>query len=84
MRGCEPGARVVILDNRFVAGSSTPIARADATAIPTRCAALDDGSVHEVLKNFPTRDEALAVLGARAHAARGRTPALLDVSYNLI
>ena len=27
---------------------------------------LDDGSVHEVLKNFPGRDEAVAALGARA------------------
>lgn len=27
---------------------------------------LDDGSVHEMLKNFPTRDEAFAAIGARA------------------
>ena len=30
---------------------------------------LDDGSVHEVLKNFPIRDEVLALLGAAAHHA---------------
>jgi hypothetical protein len=28
--------------------------------------ALDDGSVHEVLKNFPSREEAFFALGPRA------------------
>jgi demethylmenaquinone methyltransferase/2-methoxy-6-polyprenyl-1,4-benzoquinol methylase len=46
----EPGARVVMLDNSFVQTSSTP----------------DDGSVHEVVKNFPTPEQAFAALGPRA------------------
>ncbi len=66
----EPGARVVLLDNRFVAGSSTPISRTDAGGNTYQTRGLDDGSTHEVLKNFPTREQALALLGARARDAQ--------------
>ncbi len=31
---------------------------------------LDDGSMHEVLKNFPTREQAIGALGPRAHDAQ--------------
>jgi hypothetical protein len=31
---------------------------------------LDDGSTHEVLKNFPTREQAAAAIGAHAHNAK--------------
>ena len=62
----EPGARVVLLDNRLVAGSSTPISRRDAEGNTYQQRSLDDGSVHEVLKNFPDRDSAVAALGDRA------------------
>ena len=62
----EPGARVVMLDNRFVQGSSTAITRRDDAGDTYQQRTLDDGSVHEVLKNFPIRDEAFAALGARA------------------
>ena len=65
----QPGARVVFLDNRYVPGSSTPIARTDAAGDSWQRRTLDDGSVHEVLKNFPTRDEALAALGGQVRAA---------------
>lgn len=61
-----PGARVVFVDNRFVAGSSTPISRHDAAGDSYQQRRLDDGSVHEVLKNFPTRVPAIALLGPRA------------------
>ncbi|MCW5635027.1 MAG: class I SAM-dependent methyltransferase [Rubrivivax sp.] len=60
------GARVVFLDNRYVEGSSTPLARTDAEGNTWQRRLLPDGSVHEVLKNFPTRDEAFAQLGPRA------------------
>lgn len=66
----QPGARVMLLDNRCVPGSSTPIARTDAAGDTWQQRTLDDGSVHEVLKNFPTREEALAVPGPRASDAR--------------
>ena len=65
----QPGARVVFLDNRYVPGSSTPIARTDAAGDSWQRRTLDDGSVHEVLKNFPTRDEALSALGVRSRDA---------------
>jgi demethylmenaquinone methyltransferase/2-methoxy-6-polyprenyl-1,4-benzoquinol methylase len=62
----SPGARVVFLDNKYVAGSSTPIARRDELGNTWQQRHLDDGSVHDVLKNFPTPQEAQAALGARA------------------
>jgi len=61
-----PGARVVMLDNRFVPGSSTPLSRRDEDGNTYQQRLLDDGSVHEVLKNFPSADEAFAQLGPRA------------------
>ena len=62
----EPGARVVMLDNSFVQTSSTPLTRRDAQGNTYQNRTLDDGSVHEVLKNFPSRDEAFAAIGPRA------------------
>jgi SAM-dependent methyltransferase len=66
----DAGARVVICDNRFVAASVTPISRRDADGNTYQQRRLDDGSAHEVLKNFPTRDEAFAILGPRARDPR--------------
>jgi ubiquinone/menaquinone biosynthesis C-methylase UbiE len=62
----QPGARVIMLDNSFVQTSSTPISRQDAQGNTYQNRVLDDGSVHEVLKNFPTREEAFALVGSRA------------------
>jgi demethylmenaquinone methyltransferase/2-methoxy-6-polyprenyl-1,4-benzoquinol methylase len=64
-----PGAVVVMLDNRLVPGSSTPISRQDADGNTYQQRALDDGSTHEVLKNFPTADQASAAIGPRARDA---------------
>lgn len=58
----EPGARVVFLDNRYVEGSSTPVARRDADGNAFQVRRLSDGSTHEVLKNFPTPAELCARL----------------------
>lgn len=66
----EPGARVVFLDNSFVQTSSTPLTRRDAEGNTYQRRTLDDGSEHEVLKNFPSADEAFAQLGPRARAPR--------------
>jgi demethylmenaquinone methyltransferase/2-methoxy-6-polyprenyl-1,4-benzoquinol methylase len=66
----EHGACVVFLDNAYVAGSSTPLSRRDADGNTYQQRPLDDGTVHEVLKNFPSREEALARLGSRARDAR--------------
>ncbi len=65
-----PGATLVMLDNRFVAGSSTPISRRDAQGNTYQQRTLDDGSAHEVLKNFPSAAEAVAQLGPQAQQAR--------------
>jgi SAM-dependent methyltransferase len=72
----RPGARVVMLDNSFVQTSSTPLTRRDADGNTYQHRTLDDGSVHEVLKNFPTRDQAFAMLGPRAH-----TPQWVDYEH---
>jgi len=49
-----PGARVVLLDNLFVQGSSSAIAEQDGIGNTYQYRKLDDGSTHRVLKNFPT------------------------------
>jgi ubiquinone/menaquinone biosynthesis C-methylase UbiE len=72
-RVLAPGARVVFLDNRFVEGSSTPVSRRDAQGNTYQSRTLEDGSVHEVLKNFPS-EHALreAVAGFASHVAYHR------------
>jgi demethylmenaquinone methyltransferase/2-methoxy-6-polyprenyl-1,4-benzoquinol methylase len=55
-----------MLDNSYVQTSSMPISRRDAHGNTYQNRTLDDGSVHEVLKNFPCADEATALLGTRA------------------
>jgi ubiquinone/menaquinone biosynthesis C-methylase UbiE len=62
----QPGAVVVMLDNSLVQASSTPISRSDAQGNTYQQRPLDDGSTHEVLKNFPTAEQAIAALGLRA------------------
>ena len=52
-----PGATVVAMDNRYVATSSTPVYRRDAEGNEYQWRKLDDGSTHEVLKNFPSESE---------------------------
>ena len=52
-----PGARVVILDNLLVAGSSTAISHRDDDGNTYQRRRLDDGSEHVVLKNFPSEAE---------------------------
>lgn len=64
----EPGATVVLLDNRFVEGSSSPISERDAQGNTYQVRSLRDGTTHRVLKNFPSEYELRAVtegLGAQ-------------------
>jgi demethylmenaquinone methyltransferase/2-methoxy-6-polyprenyl-1,4-benzoquinol methylase len=62
------GARVVLLDNRYVEGSSTPLAERDAAGDTWQLRPLADRSTHRVLKNFPTEPELRTALAE--HAAR--------------
>jgi|SRR6185369_7804420 ubiquinone/menaquinone biosynthesis C-methylase UbiE len=50
----QPGARVVVLDNEFAEGSSTPISRRDAEGNTYQMRHLASGEQYEVLKNFPS------------------------------
>jgi len=58
----DPGTRVVLFDNKYVEGSSTPIARREASGDTYQVRKLSDGSTHEVLKNFPSALELELVL----------------------
>lgn len=53
----SPGALIVFLDNRYVEGSSTPVTFTDAEGNGYQTRKLEDGSTHEVLKNFPSEGE---------------------------
>ena len=53
----EPGARVVVLDNQFAEGSSTPVSRRDAEGNTYQMRHLANGEQYEVLKNFPSGAE---------------------------
>jgi demethylmenaquinone methyltransferase/2-methoxy-6-polyprenyl-1,4-benzoquinol methylase len=68
----RPGATVVFIDNRFVPGSSTPVSERDADGNTYQVRQLSDGSTHRVLKNFPSRDELLRVVGRYAQSATCR------------
>ena len=52
-----PGSLIAFLDNCYVEGSSTALARRDKRGNSYQLRSLDDGSSHEVLKNFPTESE---------------------------
>lgn len=56
------GARIVLLDNLFVAGSSTPLSETEASGDTFQIRRLDDGTTHRVLKNFPSQEEMLALV----------------------
>jgi len=53
----NPGARVVLLDNLYVEGSSSAIAETDAEWNTYQDRKLSDGTTHRVLKNFPSQSE---------------------------
>jgi demethylmenaquinone methyltransferase/2-methoxy-6-polyprenyl-1,4-benzoquinol methylase len=61
-----PGARILLMDNRYVDGSSTPIAERDAEGNSYQRRTLSDGSENRVLKNFPTERDLRASLAPHA------------------
>lgn len=64
----QPGAHVVLIDNRHVDGSSSAVTRHDEHGNSYQSRRLEDGSVHEVLKNFPDAAELRALLGRHARS----------------
>ena len=58
----EPGARVLLLDNLYVEGNSTPISEVDTAGNTYQLRTLADGSTFRVMKNFPSKDELRALL----------------------
>jgi len=57
-----PGARLILLDNRYVEGSNHPVARTGPDGDTYQQRGLADGREYEVLKNFPSRSELAADL----------------------
>lgn len=62
----RPGGLVVMMDNRFVEGSSTPIVRRDEHGNTYQTRRLASGEVFSVVKNFPTPDDLQTVLAGRS------------------
>lgn len=72
----RPGSTVVVVDNRYVEGSSHPITRTDTAGNTYQRRKLHDGTTHEVLKNFPTPPELLNA--ARRH---GTASEILELDH---
>ena len=68
-----PDAKVVMLDNRYVEGSSTPIAETDSAGNTFQARRLNDGSTHRVLKNFPSEADLHSSLLGVGNGGRFRT-----------
>ena len=69
-RQFRPGSILVFMDNRFVAGSSTPISRTDDEGNTYQVRRLENGTSHEVLKNFPSASEVRSILAGTTAAFR--------------
>ena len=76
-RRLQPGSLVAVLDNRYVEGSNSPITRTDAEGNTYQRRALDRGTTHEVLKNFPPPDAVRATI----EAAGGQHPRIDTLDY---
>ena len=71
------GARVVLCDNRYAEGSSTPVSRTDPAGNTYQRRLLRNGAEYEVLKNFPSPGELDRIL-----ALHGATDiALTELTY---
>ena len=57
---------MVFMDNKFVAGSNTPISRTDNEGNTYQLRRLEKGNEYEVLKNFPDEKEARKIIGDSA------------------
>jgi ubiquinone/menaquinone biosynthesis C-methylase UbiE len=69
VRAVAPGALMAFLDNRYIEGSSTPVSRTDAEGNTYQRRRLEDGSEHEVLKNFPAEGELVRLASRHGRGA---------------
>jgi hypothetical protein len=53
---------VLVVDNKYVTGCNWPITRSDAVSNTYQRRTINDGTVHEVLKNFPSSAEVVAAI----------------------
>ena len=61
------GAQVCFVDNKYVAGSSTPVSEQDALGNTYQTRRLQDGTEHKVMKNFPTTEYLIEMVSPFAH-----------------
>lgn len=61
-----PGSVVVFIDNLYVEGNSTPISRVDEEGNSFQQRSLENGTIYEVIKNFPKESELKCILKPRA------------------
>jgi len=52
----KPGSSIVFMDNNFVEGSNLPLTDMDNFSNTYQTRQLENGTMHKVLKNFPTED----------------------------
>ena len=77
----KPGGWLIMLDNKYVSGSSTPISRTDTIGNTFQMRPLKDGSTYEVLKNFPTQDQLHQSGTAFAFAVQADTDLKLELHH---
>ncbi len=61
-RALDPGAKVIFIDSMYGEGTSTPTSRTSEDGDTYQIRKLDNGSTHEVLKNFWTQAELVATV----------------------
>lgn len=71
------GSRVMIVDNRYVAGSNWPLSRTDSEGNTFQRRILEDGTEYEVLKNFSSPDEIREAI----MSAGGSEPDIRELPY---
>ena len=75
-RCLSPGAKVMLMDNRNIKGSNTPICHTDTAGNTYQERHLADGSTYTILKNFPTPEFLKATL-----AGYGRDLSITSLPY---
>lgn len=72
----QPRGTVVLVDNRYVPGGSTPISRTDSAGNTYQRRTLTGGGGYEITKNFPSAGELID-----AATGHGVEPRLIELEY---